>query len=97
MIYAHWQKHISRNDRSVEVINVFIVTQGKLYDQKYIECNNYYYIDLKNAYMYHCHFLEHEDNGMMGQFTVVKNPNNPLNNWAPISTGDGVTFFVPYK
>ncbi|WP_200867674.1 multicopper oxidase domain-containing protein [Acidithiobacillus thiooxidans] len=21
-------------------------------------------------YMYHCHMLEHEDNGMMGQFTV---------------------------
>ncbi|MFN3163349.1 MAG: multicopper oxidase domain-containing protein [Pseudohongiellaceae bacterium] len=20
--------------------------------------------------MYHCHILEHEDNGMMGQFTV---------------------------
>jgi len=23
-----------------------------------------------NPYMFHCHFLEHEDNGMMGQFTV---------------------------
>ncbi len=23
------------------------------------------------AYMYHCHILEHEDNGMMGQFLVV--------------------------
>ena len=22
-------------------------------------------------YMYHCHFLEHEDEGMMGQFEVV--------------------------
>ena len=22
-------------------------------------------------YMYHCHILEHEDAGMMGQFTVV--------------------------
>jgi suppressor of ftsI len=21
--------------------------------------------------MYHCHFLRHEDNGMMAQFTVV--------------------------
>ncbi len=31
-------------------------------------------IDYTNAnipYMYHCHFLEHEDAGMMGQFTVV--------------------------
>ena len=24
-------------------------------------------------YMYHCHILEHEDAGMMGQFTVVRN------------------------
>lgn len=24
-----------------------------------------------NPYMYHCHFLEHEDAGMMGQFLVV--------------------------
>ncbi len=22
-------------------------------------------------YMYHCHILEHEDRGMMGQFTVA--------------------------
>ena len=22
-------------------------------------------------YMYHCHILEHEDRGMMGQFTVT--------------------------
>lgn len=29
------------------------------------------YIDKKNPYMYHCHILEHEDQGMMGQFTVV--------------------------
>ena len=26
--------------------------------------------DDKNPYMYHCHILEHEDMGMMGQFTV---------------------------
>lgn len=26
--------------------------------------------DSEAAYMYHCHILEHEDNGMMGQFTV---------------------------
>jgi len=29
------------------------------------------YTDSKLPYMYHCHFLEHEDKGMMGQFTVV--------------------------
>lgn len=28
------------------------------------------YVDKKVPYMYHCHFLEHEDAGMMGQFTV---------------------------
>ncbi len=26
-------------------------------------------------YMYHCHMLTHEDEGMMGQFTVVSDPN----------------------
>lgn len=26
--------------------------------------------DVKSPYMYHCHILEHEDQGMMGQFTV---------------------------
>jgi len=29
------------------------------------------YSDTKIPYMYHCHILEHEDQGMMGQFTVV--------------------------
>ena len=29
------------------------------------------YTDSNKPYMYHCHFLEHEDNGMMGQFIVV--------------------------
>jgi len=24
----------------------------------------------KGIFMYHCHILEHEDNGMMGQFLV---------------------------
>jgi FtsP/CotA-like multicopper oxidase with cupredoxin domain len=24
-----------------------------------------------NAYMFHCHFSNHEDEGMMGQFKVV--------------------------
>ncbi len=30
-----------------------------------------HYTDPKRPYMYHCHILEHEDAGMMGQFTVV--------------------------
>jgi len=29
------------------------------------------YSDGTEAYMYHCHFLEHEDAGMMGQFVVI--------------------------
>ena len=29
------------------------------------------YTDANAPYMYHCHFLEHEDAGMMGQFVVV--------------------------
>jgi len=29
------------------------------------------YADSTTPYMYHCHFLEHEDNGMMGQFVTV--------------------------
>jgi len=52
------------------------------------------YIDPQNGYMYHCHFLEHEDDGMMGQFTVVQNPRDPVSQWAPIMMGD-VTTMVP--
>ncbi len=29
------------------------------------------YSDENNPYMYHCHILEHEDRGMMGQFVLV--------------------------
>jgi blue copper oxidase len=29
------------------------------------------YADSDHPYMYHCHILEHEDAGMMGQFTIV--------------------------
>ena len=29
------------------------------------------YADPESPYMYHCHILEHEDAGMMGQFVVV--------------------------
>ncbi|SFV77037.1 Multicopper oxidase [hydrothermal vent metagenome] len=28
------------------------------------------YVDNDNPYMFHCHILEHEDAGMMGQFIV---------------------------
>ncbi len=30
------------------------------------------YADPEIPYMYHCHILEHEDGGMMGQFIVVE-------------------------
>lgn len=30
------------------------------------------YTDPQTPYMYHCHLLQHEDRGMMGQFVVVK-------------------------
>lgn len=29
------------------------------------------FADPQRPYMYHCHILEHEDAGMMGQFVVV--------------------------
>jgi blue copper oxidase len=29
------------------------------------------YADSETPYMYHCHILQHEDQGMMGQFVVV--------------------------
>ena len=29
-----------------------------------------YEAGMSHPYMYHCHILEHEDLGMMGQFTV---------------------------
>ncbi|MGI9536093.1 MAG: multicopper oxidase family protein [Desulfocapsaceae bacterium] len=31
------------------------------------------FLDYTGVYMYHCHMLEHEDDGMMGQFEVVDN------------------------
>jgi blue copper oxidase len=30
------------------------------------------FIDDENPYMYHCHILEHEDRGMMGQFLIIE-------------------------
>lgn len=37
------------------------------------------FADSKIPYMYHCHFLDHEDKGMMGQFIVVSNKGtNPM-------------------
>lgn len=36
-------------------------------------------------YMYHCHILEHEDMGMMGQFVVVQNPSDDVHLDSPLS------------
>jgi Multicopper oxidase len=33
------------------------------------------YTDPAPPYMYHCHLLQHEDHGMMGQFLVVRRGN----------------------
>ena len=30
------------------------------------------FFDAVTPYMYHCHFSDHEDDGMLGQFTVIK-------------------------
>jgi suppressor of ftsI len=35
------------------------------------------YADDSHPYMFHCHILEHEDRGMMGQFTVVDSRSQP--------------------
>jgi blue copper oxidase len=35
------------------------------------------YADPDSPYMYHCHLLQHEDNGMMGQFVVVEPGEQP--------------------
>ena len=37
------------------------------------------YADPHLPYMYHCHIMEHEDAGMMGQFLVVEDPEKPGN------------------
>ena len=41
------------------------------------------YADPEIPFMYHCHIMEHEDNGMMGQFLVVEDPGLILSNALP--------------
>ena len=36
-----------------------------------------YYPDPSLAYMYHCHMLNHEDHGMMGQYVIVEPGQQP--------------------
>ena len=47
------------------------------------------FVDDTTGYMYHCHFLEHEDNGMMGQFAVT-NGDALINIGGSNSTGSGM-------
>jgi FtsP/CotA-like multicopper oxidase with cupredoxin domain len=35
------------------------------------------YVDPAVPYMFHCHLLQHEDNGMMGQFVVIQPGQSP--------------------
>ncbi len=42
------------------------------------------YADPHVPYMFHCHILEHEDKGMMGQFVVVDNLSDPVSIQSPL-------------
>jgi bilirubin oxidase len=45
------------------------------------------YADPHMPYMFHCHILEHEDMGMMGQFVVVDDLDQPVGiEGSPIDT-----------
>jgi FtsP/CotA-like multicopper oxidase with cupredoxin domain len=46
------------------------------------------YADPEHPYMYHCHLLRHEDQGMMGQFLVVEPGTNVPATWT-IGTMEG--------
>lgn len=46
------------------------------------------YADPHTPYMYHCHILDHEDMGMMGQFVVVEHPSDETRIISPL---DGMT------
>ena len=42
------------------------------------------YSDSTLPYMFHCHILEHEDMGMMGQFVVVENLSDRVQIQSPL-------------
>jgi bilirubin oxidase len=48
------------------------------------------YADSSLPYMFHCHILEHEDMGMMGQFVVVDDPAAPVRLQSPLLTMPGM-------
>lgn len=45
------------------------------------------YSDPPLPYMFHCHVLDHEDMGMMGQFVVVDDPAQQVKIESPITNG----------
>lgn len=42
------------------------------------------YSDGHSPYMYHCHILEHEDMGMMGQYMIVEHSSDPVSVESPL-------------
>ncbi|KAA1250936.1 multicopper oxidase domain-containing protein [Mycobacterium simiae] len=46
------------------------------------------YADPHWPYMYHCHILDHEDMGMMGQFVVVENASEEVRVISPLTGAD---------
>ena len=56
-----------------------------------------HFADDMMPYMYHCHFLDHEDSGMMGQFIVTGNSICPttINGNASACSGNIVTYTTP--
>ena len=47
------------------------------------------YADPEHPYMFHCHFLRHEDGGMMGQFIVLQPGQTLPSRWATKSGSGG--------
>ena len=49
------------------------------------------FADSINPYMYHCHILEHEDRGMMGQYVVIDTTSISINK--PINSNSKINVF----
>jgi suppressor of ftsI len=47
------------------------------------------YADPHTPYMYHCHILDHEDMGMMGQFVVVEQSSDETGIVSPLTEPSG--------
>lgn len=46
------------------------------------------YSDPQLPYMFHCHILDHEDMGMVGQFVVVDTPSEEVRVISPLTAID---------